>query len=107
MATKKSATAETTSEAAVETTSEAVATAETTSEETTVTTGKKVKVRLPRLEGQNASQEEFFSLNFKNYIIKRGEDVEIPEELAEVIRNGEKAKDAAFTYAEEHKLREA
>lgn len=109
MATKKSATAETTSEAAVaaETTSEAMATAETTSEETTVTTGKKVKVRLPRLEGQNASQEEFFSLNFKNYIIKRGEDVEIPEELAEVIRNGEKAKDAAFTYAEEHKLREA
>ena len=68
---------------------------------------KRVTVRLPRNAGQNANQDEFFSVNFKNYIIKRGETVEIPEELAEVIRNNEKAEDYAMQYAEEKALREA
>ncbi len=82
--------------------------AATTKKETVDTaTEKRVTVRLPRLEGQNANQTEFFSYNFKNYLIKRGEDVEIPEGLAEVIKNAEKAKDAAFKYAEEKALREA
>lgn len=67
----------------------------------------RVTVRLPRNKGQNANQDEFFSVNFKNYIIKRGETVEIPEELAEVIRNAEKAEDYALQYADEKKLREA
>ncbi len=62
---------------------------------------KRVTVRLPRLSGQNAIQEEFFSVNGKNYIIKRGETVEIPEEVAEVIRNGEKAEEYAMNYVEE------
>ena len=64
------------------------------------TKGKKVTVRLPRATGRNAIQEEFFSVNGKNYIIKRGETVEIPEEVAEVIRNGEKAEEYAMNYAE-------
>ena len=73
----------------------------------TATADKKmVKVRLPRLEGQNAPQEEFYSVNFKNYIIKRGVEVEVPEEIAEVILNAEKAKDEAINFADEHKLRE-
>ena len=63
--------------------------------------GKKVVVTLPRLRGHNANQEEFFSVNFKNYIIKRGKQVEIPEELAEVIRNGEKAEEYAMNYVED------
>ena len=62
---------------------------------------KRVTVRLPRLPGQNANQEEFFSVNGKNYIIKRGETVEIPEEVAEVIRNGEKAEEYAMNYVDE------
>ena len=82
-----------------ETTLDEVATAETTA--------KTVKVRLPRKEGHNASQQEFYSLNFKNYIIKRGVEVEVPEELAEVILNGERAEEAAIQYAEEKKLKEA
>lgn len=73
----------------------------------TATSDKKmVKIRLPKLEGQNAVQEEFYSVNFKNYIIKRGVDVEVPEEIAEVIKNAEKARDEALDYADEHKLRE-
>lgn len=59
---------------------------------------RRVTVRLPRLSGQNAVQEEFFSVNGKNYVIKRGETVEIPEAVAEVIRNSEKAEDYAMNY---------
>lgn len=73
---------------------------------------RRVSVRLPRNPGQNARQEEFFSHNFKNYMIVRGETVEIPEEVAEVIRNGEKAEEYAMQYvdglvkAEEDKKKE-
>lgn len=72
----------------------------------TKTDAKRVEVRLPRNAGQNANQDEFFSVNFKNYIIKRGETVEIPEELAEVIRNAEKAEDYAMQYIEEKAVKE-
>ncbi len=64
------------------------------------TKGKRVTVKLPRLPGQNAIQEEFYSVNGKNYLIKRGETVEIPEEVAEVIRNAEMAEEYAMNYAE-------
>ena len=79
--------------------------AETTKK--TANNAQKVQVRLPRNAGQNANQDEFFSVNFKNYIIKRGETVEIPEEVAEVIRNAEKAEEYAMKYAEEKAMREA
>lgn len=58
----------------------------------------RVVVRLPRNKGNNARQEEFFSVNGVNYIIKRGEDVEIPIEVAEVIRNAEKDEEFAMRY---------
>lgn len=67
----------------------------------------RVEVKLPMNKGQNANQDEFFSVNFKNYIIRRGEYVEIPEELYEVIKNGEKADEYAMRFADEKKLREA
>ncbi len=62
------------------------------------TKAKRVTVKIPKLRGIDAVQEEFFSVNGKNYIIKRGEEVEIPEEVAEVIRNGEKAEEYAMDY---------
>ncbi len=62
------------------------------------TKSKRVTVTLPLLPGQNAIQEEFFSVNGKNYIIKRGEEVEIPEEVAEVIRNAHNAELYAMKY---------
>lgn len=67
---------------------------------------KRVQVRLPRLTGQNANQDEFFSVNFKNYIIQRGKTVEVPEEVAEVIRNNEKSEEYAMEYIEEKGFRE-
>lgn len=68
---------------------------------------KRVQVRLPRNKGQNANQDEFMSVNFKNYIIIRGETVEIPEALAEVITNAEKAEEYAMQYAEEKAFRDS
>ena len=68
---------------------------------------KRVSVKLPRNNGQNANQDEFFSVNFHNYIIKRGERVEIPEALAEVIENNEKADDYAMKFVEETGFKDA
>ena len=78
-----------------------------TTKKTTTNATKRVEVRLPMNKGQNANQDEFFSVNFKNYIIRRGETVEIPEELAEVIRNAELAEEYALRYAEDKKLNES
>ena len=60
----------------------------------------RVVVRLPRNKGKNAVQEEFFSVNGVNYIIKRGENVEIPIEVAEVIKNAEKDEEYAMQYVD-------
>ena len=59
---------------------------------------RRVTVRLPRLSGQNAVQEEWFAVNGRPCQVKRGETVEIREEIAEVIRNNEQAEDYAMTY---------
>ena len=71
-----------------------------TTKKTTDNAKQKVTVRLPRNPGQNARQEEFFSVNGRNYLIKRGESVEISEEVAEVIRNSEQAEEYAMQYVE-------
>lgn len=71
-----------------------------TTKKTTSNNAKKVEIKLPRNNGQNAIQEEFFSVNFKNYIIKRGEYVEIPEEVAEVIENANKAEESAMRFVD-------
>ena len=61
-------------------------------------TTKRVTVRLPRLSGQNAIQEEWFAVNGKPCQVLRGETVEIREEIAEIIRNNEQAEDYAMKY---------
>lgn len=61
--------------------------------------GKKVTIRIPR----GAEGEDNYitaSLNGKVYKIKRGVDVEVPEGIAEIIRNSEAAKDEARDYIE-------
>lgn len=85
---------------------EAAAVTEKAAEVPAEDTPKRVLVKLPRLKGNNANQDEFFSVNFKNYIVKRGEYVEIPSEVYEVIKNSEKAEDAAFKFVEEHAIRQ-
>lgn len=63
-------------------------------------------VFLPLLEGENAPTQEFVSLNFKNYIIRRGEYVEVPEEIAALLDEREHARQAAMKEALRLKVRE-
>ena len=77
-----------------------------TTKKTTKNAEERVSVKLPRNGGQNANQDEFFSVNFKNYMIRRGERVVIPVELEEVILNGEKAEDAAIEYVNQKSFKE-
>lgn len=66
----------------------------------------KVEVRLRKINEPNAPQEEFYSVNFKNVIIKRGVPVVIGKEFKEAIDNSDLAQDEAITYAEANGLRE-
>lgn len=68
---------------------------------TTNAKNKKVMVTLPLNRGQNANQTEFFSVNGRNYRIQRGIEVEIPEEVAEAIRNAELADTYALKYVQD------
>lgn len=57
-----------------------------------------VAVRIPR-DPVNNTDSVFVGINFKNYILKRGTTVQVPEEVAEVLFNAELAEDAADAYA--------
>jgi hypothetical protein len=49
---------------------------------------KTVKVKIPRM---SKNQEDVFvSVNMDTYLIKRGVEVEVPESVAEVLRNQER-----------------
>ena len=74
--------------------------ADTTKIANNATKGKRVTVKLPKAFGQNAIQEEFFAVNGRTCRVKRGEEVEIREEIAEVIRNNEQAEEYAMKYVE-------
>lgn len=67
---------------------------------------KKITFTLPMIKDPNASQDEFVSVNFKNYIIKRGKPVTVPYEVYEALQNSEKADEAAMAYAASIPLKE-
>ena len=52
---------------------------------------KTVKITLPLLPGKNVSQDVFVSVNFKTYKLRRGEEIEIPESVYNVIMESQKA----------------
>lgn len=60
----------------------------------------RVTVKIPKVHGQDNSPV-FVSVNNATYYVRRGEEVEVPPEVAEVIRNSEWAKDEMFLYEEE------
>ena len=61
-------------------------------------TEKMIQVRLPRDSSKSARQ--FVSVGDRNWLIKRGETVTIPECAYEVLCNSELAEDAAVSYIE-------
>ena len=74
--------------------------ADTTKKVDNATKGKRVEVKLPKLSGQNANQQEFFMVNGRTCLIERGVYVEVAPEIEEVIRNGNQAEEAAMRFVE-------
>lgn len=66
----------------------------------------KVPYTLEVLSDPNAPEQEFYSLNGKNYIITRGIEVMIPRALVEIIENQKKERIKAWKYAQKMALRE-
>jgi len=63
---------------------------------TTKTAEKMVKIRLPR--NRKEEDDMFVSVNERTWIIKRGVEVEVPECVAEVIRNSELMQEEAYEF---------
>ncbi len=60
---------------------------------------KTVTIRLPR--EKKSSGDVFVSVNERTWLIKRGVSIEVPECVAEVLRNQEKMLDEAYTFEEQ------
>ncbi len=64
-------------------------------------TVKKVKIKLPVDRSDKDNTDLFVSVNGENFMIKRGESVEVPDYVEEVIRHSEEMADKAFGYTVE------
>lgn len=62
---------------------------------------KKVIVKLQRLPGTNTNQDVYVYVNGRSFILKRGEEVEVPESVDEVLKNSALAEDYSIRYLEE------
>lgn len=67
-------------------------------EEVKETKEKTVKIRLPKDRYDNAPV--FVGVNGRTFMIKRGEDAEVPECVAHVLELSEKAEDEIYAYEE-------
>jgi hypothetical protein len=62
---------------------------------------KTVKIKIPRI---SKNQEDVFvSVNMDTYMIKRGVEVEVPESVAEVLRNQEKMLETIMDFEEKNR----
>ena len=59
---------------------------------------KLVKIRIPISRENNA--DVYVSVNERSWLIKRGEEVEVPECVVEVLRNQEIALEKAYNFSE-------
>lgn len=97
-------------ETVMESTGTEVAEAEKTEVETTSPkASKKVKVMLPRdpLITGDGGDQEFFSVNGHNILVKTDEVVEVDEIFAEVIENKAKARKQAKKFIEQNKFKDS
>lgn len=64
---------------------------------------KKVLIRIPKTRAEQG--DVFVSVNERTWLIQRGVEVEVPECVAEVLRNKERMEEEAFAF-EERKVRD-
>lgn len=62
---------------------------------------KKVKIRLPMDRTDKKNTHLFVAVNGETFHIKRGETVEVPDYVEEVIRHSEEQADRAYEYITE------
>ena len=68
-------------------------------EKTQTAKEKTVKIRIPRTK---ADQEDVFvSVNMRTWLIKRGEEVEVPACVAEVLKNQEQMLEQIMLFEEQ------
>ena len=60
-------------------------------------TEKLVKIRIPRTKGDDS--DVYVSVNARTWLIKRGVEVEVPECVAEVLRNSEDMQEEAYAFS--------
>ncbi len=65
---------------------------------------KMVEIKLPRYRDDEANADVVVYVNERSWLIKRGETVRVPECVAEVLRNQERALDRAANYKNSVKL---
>ena len=58
---------------------------------------KLIKIILPKQRG-NRNPDLFVSVNGENYLIQRGVEVEVPDYIAEVIRNSDRMAERADAF---------
>ena len=61
-------------------------------------TEKKVKIRLPLTKSEK--DDVYVAVNGNPYLIKRGETVEVPESVAEVLQNSERMLALSMAFEE-------
>ena len=57
-----------------------------------------VKKKLPRRKELGKKQQGFYSVNGRNFLVKFGEEVELPEPIANLIEQNKVAEEAAYDY---------
>ena len=70
-------------------------------------TEERVPLLIPMDPNPKAPKEVFISVNFENFIIKKGETVLVPPEVKEVYENSIKAVYEASEYVEANGVKEA
>lgn len=77
---------------------------ETTNKEKLQTGEKKVKVFIPKNRNIKNDDSEIIYVNDRSFQVKKGEWVEVPACVAEVLSNREKALDRADAFVTENKV---
>ena len=70
--------------------------------ETAKTEVKRVKIRLPLQRGEDP--DVYVSINDESWLIKRGETVEVPEYVAELLDRAQAQRDRNLMEHEAHKI---
>ena len=58
-----------------------------------------VKKKLPRRKELGKKQQVFYSVNGRNFLVKLGEEVDLPEPIANLVEQNKRAEEDADDYA--------